>query len=78
VKPAFRTIGFTVGFWFCVLMVGGFVALIHGDCFADQQCIKEKQWISIATLAIGTVAYIALLVIVCGLGRLRTAQTDVQ
>jgi len=45
-------------------MVGGFVALIHGDCFADQQCIKEKQWISIATLAIGTVAYIALLVIV--------------
>jgi hypothetical protein len=40
------------------------VALIHGDCFADQQCIKEKQWISKATLAIGTVAYIALLVIV--------------
>ena len=63
-KPALRTIGFTVGFWFCVLFVGGLVAVIHGDCFADQQCIKEKQWISIATLAIGAVAYIVLLVIV--------------
>ncbi|HET7315868.1 MAG TPA: hypothetical protein VFI88_00400 [Sphingomicrobium sp.] len=63
-RPTLRTIAFTVGFWFCVLFVGGFVAVIHGDCFADQQCIKEKQWISIATLAIGAVAYIVLLVIV--------------
>ena len=63
-KPTLRTIGFTFGFWFCVLMAGGFVALIHGDCFADQQCINEKQWISIATLAIGAVAYFVLLTIV--------------
>ena len=63
-RPVLRTIGFSVGFWLCVLFLGGLIAVFHGDCLADQQCIKEKQWISIATLAIGTVAYIALLVIV--------------
>jgi hypothetical protein len=64
VKPTVRTIAFTVGFWLCVVFFGGLVAVIHGDCFADQECIKEKQWISIGMLAIGAVAYIVLLVIV--------------
>jgi hypothetical protein len=58
-----RTAGFTIAFWLCVIFIGGLVAVIHGDCFADQQCIEEKQWISIGTLAIGAFTYVALLVI---------------
>jgi hypothetical protein len=64
VKPALRVLGFTVGFWFCVLFIGGLVAVVHGDCFADQQCIDEKRWISIGTIAVGAIAYIVLLIIV--------------
>ena len=63
-KPALRTIGFTVGFFFLVAFVTGLLAVIHGDCFADQHCVEQKQWISIIGLSIGAVAYVVLLVIV--------------
>ena len=63
-RPVLRTIGFTVGFFFLVAFMTGLVAVIHGDCFADQQCIEQKRWISIIGLSIGAVAYVVLLVIV--------------
>ena len=63
-KPALRTLGFTVGFFFLVIFMSGLVAVVHGDCFADQQCVEQKRWISIIGLSIGAVAYVALLIIV--------------
>ncbi len=63
-KPVLRTIGFTVGFIFLVAFLTGLVTVIHGDCFADQQCVEQKRWISIIGLSIGAVAHFVLLVIV--------------
>jgi len=64
VRGVLRTLGFTVGFFFLVAFVTGVAAVIHGDCFADQQCVEQKRWITIIGFSVGVIAYIALLVIV--------------
>jgi hypothetical protein len=52
---------FTLVYWFCALMFGGLITTMFGDCFSDQRCVTEKQWLSIAILGIAAVIYAALL-----------------
>jgi hypothetical protein len=55
-------LAFTLVYWFCALFLGGLITIIHGGCFADQQCVTEKQRLSIAIVAIAAVIYVILLV----------------
>ena len=52
---------FSLIYWFFALTLGGLIATMFGDCFADQRCVTQKQWLSIAILGIGAVIYAILL-----------------
>ena len=52
---------FSLVYWFCALMLGGLITTLFGDCFADQRCVTQKQWLSIAILGIAAVIYAILL-----------------
>ena len=48
---------FSLVYWFCALTIAGLITTMFGDCFADQRCVTQKQWLSIALLGIAAVIY---------------------
>jgi hypothetical protein len=66
-KPWVRLLLWTIAFWAVWLGLAGLAMVVHGDCglgATDAQiaaCVREKGWVGIAAMAIGTTIYAILI-----------------
>lgn len=59
----FRLVSYTLFYWTCALLLVGFIALLHGDCWADgskvqiAQCANDKRLLIVVGLVLSIVPY---------------------
>ena len=60
-----RLIGVSAAYWLVALMLLGLITILHGDCAGAetvvQQCVAEKQRISVWGLILASILYCAVL-----------------